>query len=71
LIRTRSKVVRRALLASAVGFAWLSPGCSDSNKSDGQIQASPEATNAAQAIGKSYSENMIKQHAGDKAKRRP
>ena len=70
LIRTGSKVVRRALLASAVGFAWISPGCTDSNKSDGQIQASPEASNAAQAIAKSYAENMTKKYA-DKMKKQP
>jgi hypothetical protein len=63
LIRTRWKVVSRALLASAVGVAGLSAGCTDSNKSDGQIQSSPEASNAAQAIAKSYSDNMIKKYA--------
>ena len=47
MIRTRWKVVRRALLASAVGVTGLLAGCTDSNKSDGQIQASPEASNAA------------------------
>ena len=70
LIRTGWKVVSRALLASAVGGAGLSAGCTDSNKSDGQIQASPEASNAAQAIAKSYAENMTKKYA-DKMKRRP
>jgi hypothetical protein len=69
LLRTRGKVVRRALLASAVGLAGLLAGC-DSDKSDGQIQASPEASNAAQAIAKSYSENMIKKYA-DKIQKRP
>ena len=54
-----------ALLASAVGVAGLLAGC-DSNKSDGQITASPEASNAAQAIAKSYSENMIKKYAQKK-----
>ena len=70
LIRTGWKIVSRALLASAVGGAGLSAGCTDSNKSDGQIQASPEASNAAQAIAKSYAENMTKKYA-DKMKRRP
>ena len=70
LIRTRWKVVRRALLASAVGGAGLLAGCTDSNKSDGQIQASPEASNAAQAIAKSYGEQMAKKY-GDKMKKRP
>jgi hypothetical protein len=70
LIRTRGKVVRRALLASAVGVAGLFAGCTDSTKSDGQIEASPEASNAAQAIAKSYAENMTKKYA-DKMKRRP
>jgi hypothetical protein len=63
LIRTRWKVVSRALLASAVGVAGLLAGCTDSNKSDGQITASPEASNAAQAIAKSYGENMKKKYA--------
>ena len=66
LIRTRWKVVRRTFLASAVGFAGLLAGCGDSNKSDGQIKTTPEASNAAQAIAKSYSENMIKKYAQKK-----
>jgi hypothetical protein len=71
LIRTRWKVVSRALLASAVGVAGLSAGCTD-NKSDGQIQASPEAGNAAQAIAKSYGEQMKMKYADKtKTKRRP
>jgi hypothetical protein len=69
LIRTRWKVVTRALLASAVGVAGLFTGCTDSNKSDGQITASPEASNAAQAIAKSYSENMNKKYANQMKKR--
>jgi hypothetical protein len=69
LIRTRGKVVRRALLASVVAVAGLSGGCSDGNKSDGQITASPEASNAAQAIAKSYGEHMIEKY-GNKAKKR-
>jgi hypothetical protein len=70
LIRTRGKVFRRALLATAVGVAGLFAGCTDSLKSDGQIQASPEASNAAQAIAKSYGENMTKKYAV-KAQKRP
>jgi hypothetical protein len=58
--------VRRALLASSVGFGGLLAGCTDSNKSDGQITTAPEASNAAQAIAKSYSENMIKKYAQKK-----
>ena len=69
MIRTRWKVVSTALLASAVGGAGLLTGCSDSYKSDGQIQASPEASNAAQAIAKSYGEQMKMKYA-DKMKRR-
>ena len=69
MIRTRWKIVSWALLASAVGVAGLLAGCTDSNKSDGQIAASPEAGNAAQAIAKSYGEHMIKKY-GDKAKKR-
>ncbi len=63
MIRTRWKVVRRAVLTLAVGVAGLSAGCSDSNKSDGQIAAAPEASNAAQAIAKSYGESMAKKYA--------
>jgi hypothetical protein len=63
LIRTRWKVVSRALLASAVVVAGLLAGCTDSNKSDGQIKATPEASNAAQAVAKSYMENMSKKYA--------
>jgi hypothetical protein len=63
LIRTGWKVVRRALLASAVGSAGLLAGCTDSNKSDGQIQASPEPSNVANAIAKSYGENMKMKYA--------
>jgi outer membrane murein-binding lipoprotein Lpp len=63
LIRTCWKVVRSALLATAVGVAGLLvAGCTDSNKSDGQIQASPEASNAAQAVAKSYRESMAKKY---------
>jgi hypothetical protein len=62
LIRTVWKVVSRAFLASAVGVAGLLAGCTDSNKSDGQITASPEANNAAQAVAKSYVENMTKKY---------
>ena len=62
MIRTRWKVVSRALLASAVGVAGLSAGCTDSDKSDGQITSSPEANNAAHAVAKSYRENMAKKY---------
>jgi hypothetical protein len=68
LIRTRGNVVRRALLASVVAVAGLLAGCTD-NKSDGQITASPEARNAAQAIAKSYGENMAKKYAKQMKKR--
>jgi hypothetical protein len=51
-----------------VGLAGLLAGC-DSNKSDGEIQASPEASNAAQAIGKSYAENMTKKYASKTKKK--
>jgi hypothetical protein len=70
LIRTCWKVVRIALLASALGVAGLLvAGCTDGNKSDGQIQASPEASNAAQAIAKSYGENMTKKYANQMKKK--
>ena len=70
LIRDRWKVVTRALLAWAVGFAGLlSAGCSD-NKSDGVIQSAPEAKSAAEAIGKSYADNMTKKYAGQGTKKR-
>jgi hypothetical protein len=62
-------IVTRVLLASVVAVAGLSGGCSGGNKSDGQIPASPEASNAAQAIAKSYGEHMIKKY-GDKAKKK-
>jgi hypothetical protein len=62
LIQTRWKVVTRALLAWAVGGAGLLAGCTNSNKSDGQIQASPEASKAAEAFAKSYGENMTKKY---------
>jgi hypothetical protein len=70
LIRTGWKVVRRALLASAVGGAGLLAGCTDSNKSDGQIPASPEPSNVANAIAKSYGESMKMKYA-DKMKKKP
>ena len=66
MIRTRWKVVSTALLASAFAAAGLLAGCTDSDKSDGQIKSTPEASNAAQAIAKSYSENMIKKYAQKK-----
>ena len=66
LIQTRWKFGRRAFLASGVGFAGLLAGCGDGNKSDGQIKTAPEAGNAADAIAKSYSENMIKKYAKKK-----
>jgi hypothetical protein len=61
LIRTRGVVTRRALLVSALGVAWLSAGC-DSSKSDGQIQASPEAENAAKEASKNISEQMARKY---------
>jgi hypothetical protein len=66
LIRTRRRIVIRALLASVVGLgaAGFSAGCGNSNKSDGQIETSPEAGNAAQAVAKNYSEQMVKKYAG-------
>jgi hypothetical protein len=69
LSRTCWKAVRSALLASAVGLAGLSAGCTDSNKSDGQIKTSPEASNAAQAIAKSYGESMTKKYANQMKKK--
>ena len=62
-------IVTSVLMVSVVAIAGVSGGCSDGNKSDGQITASPEAGNAAQAIAKSYGEHMIKKY-GDKAKKR-
>jgi hypothetical protein len=55
----------RALLAPfvGVGAAGLSAGCDNGLKSDGQIVASPEASNAAAAISKSYGEQMEKKYA--------
>ena len=66
LIRPRRMIVIRALLASLVGLgaAGFSAGCGNSNKSDGQIETSPEASNAAQAVAKNYSEQMLKKYAG-------
>ena len=61
----------RALLASVVGVAGLSlVGCSD-NKSDGVIASAPEAKNAAEAIGKSYADNMARKYASQSTKNRP
>ena len=62
----------QALLASLVGLgaAGFSAGCGDSNKSDGQIETSPEASNAAQAVAKNYSEQMLKKYAGQASTRR-
>jgi hypothetical protein len=45
-----------------VACAGLPAGCTDSNKSDGQIQAAPEASNAAAAVAKSYGESMAKKY---------
>jgi hypothetical protein len=58
-------IVTRVLLASVVGTAGLSisGGCDNGLKSDGQIQAAPEAANAAQAAAKSISEAMNKKYA--------
>ena len=63
LIRTRGSVVSRALLATALGVAWLSVGCGDGGKSDTQIEAAPEAAAAAQAASKNISENMAKKYS--------
>jgi hypothetical protein len=72
LIRTRRMIVIRALLALVVGVgaAGLSAGCDNSLKSDGQIQASPEAGNAAQAATKNYGENMAKKYANQMKNRK-
>ena len=58
-------IVIRALVASVVGVGagGLSAGCGNDLKSDGQIQASPEASNAAAAATKNYGENMAKKYA--------
>ena len=69
MIQTRWKVVTRALLAWAVGGAGLLAGCTNSNKSDGQIQSAPEAQNAAQAVAKNYSEQMVKKYTKQMRKR--
>jgi hypothetical protein len=65
-------IVIRALVASVVGVGagGLSSGCGDSLKSDGQIQAAPEASNAADAIAKSYGESMKKKYADQMKNRR-
>jgi hypothetical protein len=57
-------ILPRVLLVSVVGTAGLSVvvGCDNGAKSDGQIQAAPEAANAAQAVAKSYSEQMAKKY---------
>jgi hypothetical protein len=51
-------------LAAVIGAVGLPVGGCDGSKSDGQIQASPEAANAAQAVAKSYGEQMVKKYAG-------
>jgi len=66
LTRTREVVTRRALLASALGVAWLSVGCGGGSKSDGQITAAPEAANAAQSASKSISEQMARKYQAKK-----
>ena len=63
MIANRITVVKRALLVSALGVAWLSAGCGDSGKSDGQVQSAPEASNAAQAVSKSISDQMAKKYS--------
>jgi hypothetical protein len=72
LIRTRRMIVIRALVASVVGVGagGLSAGCGNDLKSDGQIQASPEASNAAAAVAKSYGEQMTKKYAGQMKNRK-
>lgn len=72
LIRTRWKIVSRAVLASVVAGISLpaGTGCEGGSKSDGQIQAAPEAAQAAQDASKSIQENMAKKYAG-KMKKRP
>src|SRR4051812_22901231 len=62
LIANRITVVKGALLGLALGVAWLSAGCGDSGKSDGQIQSAPEASSAAQAVSKNYSDQMAKKY---------
>jgi hypothetical protein len=54
-----------------VGVASLpaGAGCGDSGKSDGQIQAAPEANNAAQEAAKRISEQMNKKYANQMKKR--
>ncbi len=72
MIRTCWMIVTRVLLASVVGTAGLSVGggCDGGSKSNGQIQAAPEAANVAQAASKSISEQMSKKYAG-KMKKKP
>jgi len=62
LIRAHEVVTRRTLLFSALGVAWLSAGCGGGDKGDGQIQAAPEAANAAQEASNSIREQMSKKY---------
>jgi hypothetical protein len=63
LIRTPGTVLRRSLLATALAVPLLPAGCGDGGKSATQIQAAPEAVEAAQAASKNISENMAKKYA--------
>jgi hypothetical protein len=59
-------IVIKSVLASVVGVgaAGLSAGCDNGLKSDGRIEAAPEAGKAAADFSKNYGELMTKQHAG-------
>jgi hypothetical protein len=69
LIRTRGTVVGRVLLATALAVPWLSAGCGGGGNSATQVQAAPEAANAAQEAQKSISENMSKKYANQGARK--
>jgi hypothetical protein len=62
-IRARGTVVGRVLVATALAVPWLSAGCGDGGNSATQVQAAPEAANAAQEAQKNISENMAKKYS--------
>ena len=50
-------------MAASVGAAWLTVGCGDGGKSDNQIEATPEAKNAAADVSKNYAQKYANKAA--------
>ncbi len=54
--------IRLVVLCGAIGAPLVAGGCGGGAKDDGVIEPAPEATSAAEAISKQYSQDYAKQY---------